>query len=121
VKGGAKVFFESMNVHAKGRINTRGNDEILVSQSTNGGKESEILGTGEKHVAQSQYTDRDLNSGNLQRGNGFLNAAYQGLKDAMDEAARRRAGGQTIAFDPANTAAGQNALHEYARYSAQSH
>lgn len=51
VRGGAKVLFESMNPRAKGNVNTRGNDEIVVSQSTNGGKESAILGTGEKHVA----------------------------------------------------------------------
>jgi hypothetical protein len=121
VKGGAKVLFESMNPRAKGRINTRGNDEILVLQSTNGGKESEILGTGEKHVAQSQYTDRDLNAGNLTRGNGFLKSTYKGLKDAMDEATKRRAAGEKISFDPASTVAGQNALKEYARYESQSH
>jgi hypothetical protein len=118
VKGGAKVLFESMNPRAKGNINTRGNDEIVVSQSTNGGKESAILGTGEKHVAESQFTPRDLNAGNKQRGDGFLRAAYAGLKDAMDEAAKRRAAGQSVSFDPAATVAGQNTLKEYARYEA---
>ena len=121
VKGGAKVLFEAMNPRAKGNINTRGNDEIVVSQSTNGGKESEILGTGEKHVAESEFTQRDLNAGNKQRGDGFLRAAYAGLTDAMNEAAKRRAAGQAVAFDPSATVAGQNALKEYARYESNAH
>jgi hypothetical protein len=47
VKGGLKTLIESANPGARGNINTRGNDEIVVSQSTNGGKPA----TGEKHTA----------------------------------------------------------------------
>ena len=78
-----------------------------------------MLTTGDKHVAQSEYTTRDLNVGNKQRGDGFLRTAYRGLKDAIDEAAKRRSAGDTVALDPASTAAGQNALKEYARYEFQ--
>lgn len=39
----------------------------------------------------------------------------------MDEAAKRRAAGQNVSFDPASGAAGQNALKEYARYEATAH
>jgi hypothetical protein len=114
--GGAKVLFESMNVRAKGTVNTRGNDEVVISQRTNSGKEAVILGTGDKKIAESPFTSRDLNAGNKQRADGFLRTAYQGLKDAMDEAAKKRAAGEAASFDPAGTAAGQNALREYARY-----
>jgi hypothetical protein len=118
VKGGARTLFESMNPRAKGNINTRGNDEIVVSQSTNGGKETPLLGTGEKHVAESPYAVRDLNAGSKQRADGFLKAAYEGLQAAMAEAQKRRAAGVAASFDPAGTTAGQNALKEYARYEA---
>jgi hypothetical protein len=118
VGGGLKVLAESGNVRQKGEINTRGNDVIKVSQSTNGGKETEMLTTGDKHVAQSEYTTRDLNGPNIQRANGFLSAAWQGLKDAMDEAKKRRSAGEAVPFDPASTVAGQNALKEYDRYEA---
>ncbi len=119
VKGGLKTLIESANPRARGNINTRGNDEIVVSQSTNGGKPAEIIATGEKHVSQSEYAARDPNSPYNQRGKGFLKAVYEGLQAAMVEATKRRAAGEAVPFDPASTVAGQNALKEYARYEAK--
>jgi hypothetical protein len=116
VKGGLKTLVESANPRARGNINTRGNDEIVVSQSTNGGKPAEIIATGEAHVSQSAH--KDPNAPYNAIGKGFLRAAYQGLQAAMDEATKRRAAGEVVPFDPASTVAGQNALKEYARYEA---
>jgi hypothetical protein len=118
-KGVGGALAGALNPRHTGKVDTRGNDEIEVYQRTNGGKETSMFGTGEKTIAVSQYAPREMDLGIKSRAKGFLNAAYEGLQTAMAEAKKRRDAGETAPFDPSSSAAGQNALQEYARFEKQ--
>ena len=118
-KGVGGALAGALNPRHTGKVDTRGNDEIEVYQRTNGGKETPMFGTGEKTIAVSQYAPREMDAGTKTRAKGFLNAAYEGLQTAMAEAKKRRDVGEAAPFDPSTSAAGQNALREYARFEKQ--
>jgi hypothetical protein len=112
-KGSGKALLQSLNPRVHTHVDTRGNDEWVVSQITNG-KKGDLAGTGDTTL-YSMY-DGVQRDPEKTLASAFLRSVNTCLQVAMEEAAKRRSAGEAVKFDPAATAAGQNALRELKRF-----
>ncbi len=112
-KGSGKALLLSLNPRVHTHVDTRGTDEWVVSQISNG-KKGDLAGTGDK-TFYSLY-DGVQRDPEKTLASAFLRSVNTCLQAAMEEAAKRRSAGEAVKFDPAGSAAGQNALRELKRF-----
>jgi hypothetical protein len=117
-KGGARAVLQALNPRVHTHVDTRGNDEWVVSQVTDG-KKAPLAGTGDATL----YSMYDLYQRDPEkaRAAAFLKSVNSGLAAAMAEADKRRAAGEDVKFNPAASLAGQNALRELKRFEEAKH
>jgi hypothetical protein len=112
--GGTRAVLQAENTHIVSHIDTRGNDQWVLSQSENGKKPVSEGGTGD-YLVGNVYNPKNPNAGGFSQINGFLQAVDGAEKLASDDATARRAKGETVGFDP-STPAGQHAAAELNRF-----